>query len=222
VELTGYYFRETTPAYLDAIKARCAEKKLTISGSAVGNDFCLVDPTERRQQGMMVREWIEHTARLGGKTLRIFAGKIPKGNSEEESRDRCILAIQAMCQVAEKAGVKLALENHGGITSTAEQLLAIYDGVDHPALGINLDTGNFHTDDPYAEMEKVVSKAVNVQVKTEVQPKGQPKQDADLKRIVAMLKKANYRGALVLEYEAAADPRTAVPRHLEELRQLLG
>ena len=62
---------------------------------------------------------------------------------------------------------------------------------------------------------------VCVQVKTEVSPNGK-KEPADLARMVKILKDANYHGYLALEYEAAEDPKVAVPRHIKELRKLLG
>jgi hypothetical protein len=36
------------------------------------------------------------------------------------------------------------------------------------------------------------------------------------------MRKANYRGYVTLEYEAAEDPLTAVPRHLAALRKAIG
>ena len=60
-----------------------------------------------------------------------------------------------------------------------------------------------------------------MQLKSEVEPAGQPKQPADLKRLVDLLKRANYRGYVVLEYEGAEEPLTAVPRHLAELKKVL-
>jgi sugar phosphate isomerase/epimerase len=60
-----------------------------------------------------------------------------------------------------------------------------------------------------------------VQVKTEVTPKGGKKQDADLGRVVGLLREARYSGYVVLEYEAAEDPFTAVPKHLKTLRELI-
>ena len=45
---------------------------------------------------------------------------------------------------------------------------------------------------------------------------------ADFGRFVKILKKANYRGYVVLEYEAKEDPFVAVPRYLKELRKLIG
>jgi hypothetical protein len=62
---------------------------------------------------------------------------------------------------------------------------------------------------------------VNVQVKSEISRKGQKKELADLKRIVKMLRDVNYQGFVTLEYEAAEDAWTAVPRLLKELGQAL-
>jgi hypothetical protein len=58
-------------------------------------------------------------------------------------------------------------------------------------------------------------------VKSEVSPNGK-KQEADLKRVIDILKSASFRGYVVLEYEAAADPKTAVPKYVKELRSLIG
>lgn len=219
VELTAYYFAETSPEYLAGLKSRCTRLGLDVSGTAVGNNFC--DPDKLKTEMANVKSWIEHTSRLGGKTIRIFAGSVPKGDSEEKARERSVAAIQEACDYAAKYGIYLALENHGGITGTADQLLAIVTAVKHEHFGVNLDTGNFHTEDPYGDLERVAPYAVNVQVKTEVSPKGKGVQEADLSRLIQILRKANYRGYVALEYEAKEEAKTAVPRHLAELRKLM-
>jgi sugar phosphate isomerase/epimerase len=158
---------------------------------------------------------------LGGKTLRIFAGTVEKTDTEEKARERVVAAIQEACDHAATFGVYLALENHGGITSTPEQILALVKAVKHDWFGVNLDTGNFHTEDPYADLARIAPYAVNVQVKTEIQAAGKKKEEADLKKLIGMLRDAGYRGYVALEYEAAEDPKTAVPRHAAE-RKLMG
>ena len=40
----------------------------------------------------------------------------------------------------------------------------------------------------------------------------------DLKRVADILRSANYQGYVALEYEAAADPYTAIPPLLKKLR----
>jgi sugar phosphate isomerase/epimerase len=221
VELTSYYFAETSEDYLEKLRTQAARKKLAISGVPVGNDFCRRDAEEHKKQVRMVKDWTERAAKLGAPTVRIFAGALEKGDTLAEAQKRVVAAIEECCEVAEKLGVVLAMENHGGITATPEQLLALVKPVKSKALGVNIDTGNFHTADPYADIAKIAPYGVVAQVKTEVSPANK-KQEADLGRVVKILKDANFHGYVALEYEAAEDPKVAVPRYVKELRKLIG
>jgi sugar phosphate isomerase/epimerase len=226
-ELTAYYFPKTTPEYLKEIKKRCDDHKLAVSGTAVGNDFCWPDKAKQKEQMEYVTRWIEHSAALGAKTMRIFAGSVRKGASEDDARQRAIDAIGKACEVAGKHKLILALENHGGITATSEQFLKIVKAVNSEHFGVNLDTGNFRTKDPYADLEKAAPYAVVVQIKTEVfyeQPaekgkKTYKRQESDFAKLTKMLRDVTYQGYVALEYEAAEDPKTAVPRYVKELRK---
>ena len=222
VELTGYYFPETTPEYLARLKGKCTRLGLDVSGTAVGNNFCVSDPAKLKEQIASVKKWTEHSSLLGSKALRIFAGNVEKGDTEEKARGRCIEAIQECCDHAAKYGVYMALENHGGIVNTIDQMLDIVKAVKHDWFGVNWDSGNFHSADPYADLEKLAPYAVNAQIKVEISRAGQKKEDADLKRKVDILKQSGYRGYVALEYEAAEDPKVAIPRHIETLRKLIG
>jgi sugar phosphate isomerase/epimerase len=222
VELTQYYFAETSPEYLAALKGRATRLGLDVSGTAVGNNFCVADPEKLKQEIATVKQWVEHTSRLGGKTIRIFAGNAPKGDPEEKARARCVEAIQEACDHAGKYGIYLALENHGGIVATIDQMLTLVKAVKHDWFGVNFDTGNFHSADPYADLEKLAPYAVVCQIKSEIQRMGMKKEEADLKRLTDILRQANFRGYVALEYEAAEDPKTAVPRNIETLKKLMG
>jgi sugar phosphate isomerase/epimerase len=221
IEPTAYYFSTTAPEYLARLKGKCTRLGLDVSGTAIGNNFCHTDAAKMKAQQKYVRDWTEHTARLGGKTVRIFAGNLAKGDTEEKARARCIAAIQEACDHAAKFGVYLALENHGGITGTIDQTLALVKAVKHDWFGVNWDTGNFHSDDPYADLVKLAPYAVVVQIKTEIKRKGQPKEQADLKRLLDILRAANYRGYVSLEYEADEEPKTGVPKAIQALQKLL-
>jgi sugar phosphate isomerase/epimerase len=221
VELTAYYFPETTPRYLARLKGRCTRLGLDISGTAVGNNFCTTNASRLKEQIDHVKRWIEYTSRLGGKTIRIFAGTVERGDTEERARQRAIEAIEDVCRHAADYGVYLALENHGGITATPDQMLAIVRAVKSEWFGVNFDTGNFQTKDPYADLARIAPYAVTVQIKTEIQRAGAKPEEADLKRLIGILQDARYRGYVALEYEASEDARTAVPRALRALRTLL-
>src|SRR5438067_7672047 len=81
VEPTAYYFADTSPAYLARLKGHCSRLGLDVSGTAVGNDFCVADADKLKAQIAGVKEWAERAALLGAKTVRIFAGSVPKGES---------------------------------------------------------------------------------------------------------------------------------------------
>ena len=221
-ELTGYYFpQKVTTEYLLNLRQLTHRLGLAISGTAIGNDFCLPEGDARQQQLAECREWIDYAAIMGAPAIRIFAGKVPQGDSEEASIERCVAGINECLKYASTKGIFLALENHGGITSTPEQMMKIINQVDDsPWFGVNFDSGNFKTADPYADLEKIAPYAVNAQIKVAIAPDGK-KQPADFSRIVGILKNANYRGYVAFEYEEAAPPHEAIPQYLRQLKDLM-
>jgi sugar phosphate isomerase/epimerase len=222
VEPTAYYFADTSPEYLAHLKGKCTRLGLDVSGTAVGNNFCTSNPTKLREEIQSVKNWVEHASRLGAKTIRIFAGGVDKGDTEERARSQCVEAIQEACDYAAKYGVILALENHGGIVKTIDQMLTVVRAVKHDWFGVNWDTGNFISADPYDDLTRLAPYAVTVQIKTEIQRTGQKKEESDLKRLIGILRAADYRGYVALEYEAAEEPKTAIPRPIETLKKLMG
>ena len=80
---------------------------------------------------------------------------------------------------AGKYGVFLALENHGGLTTEVDGMLAIVRSIQSPWFGVNLDTGNFQSADPYGDLAKLAPYTINVQVKVVMHPEGQPSQPTD-------------------------------------------
>ncbi|HLF93071.1 MAG TPA: sugar phosphate isomerase/epimerase family protein [Planctomycetota bacterium] len=222
-ELTEYFFQKPiTPEYLQRIKRTAIKAGLPITCTPIGNTFTLPPGDARDKQLAAMKSWIDVSAELGSPAIRIFAGGTPKGVDEAEARKWAIECIKISLDHAAKRGVFLALENHGGIVATAEGMIAILEAVKHDWFGVNLDSGNFHTPDPYGDLEKIAPYAVTCQLKCEVTPKGGKKQDADYARVIEIMRKVKYRGFITLEYEAAEEPLTGIPKHLEAIRKLLG
>ena len=219
VELTSYYFPpDVKPAYLHRLKQKAFTLGLDISGTSVGNNFCLPAGPKRDETLKLVRTWIDNAAELDAPVIRIFAGVVLRGDKENEAVARAIEGIKESLPYAIEKGVTLAVENHGGITARPEQLLHIVRSVDSPNFGVNLDTGNFRGEDPYADLAQLAPYAVNVQVKTEIGSQGQPTSEVDYSRIIGILRDAKYSGYVALEYEAEEDPMVGVPAALKKLR----
>lgn len=222
-EPTSYYFpAEVSHAYLMNLKHHAFRLGLDISGTAIGNDFCLPDGPKRDAQLHMTREWIDHSAAMGAPVIRIFAGNVPKGDSEAAAIARCVAGINESLEYAAQKGVFLALENHGGITATPDQMLRIVEAVEpSPWFGVNFDSGNFKTDDPYRDLARIAPYTINAQIKVMMAPNGGKEEPADFARIIGILRDAGYRGYVVLEYEEAEDPKEVIPKYIDELRSLI-
>jgi sugar phosphate isomerase/epimerase len=221
-ELTGYYVPEPLPdGYLQGLRRAAFLQGLTVSGTAIGNTFTYAPGPERDREIAHTRTWIDRAVQLGAPTIRIFAGNLQKGTTLEQAQQWCIEAIRTCCDYAASRGVILALENHGGIVSKADDLLTIVRAVDSDWFGVNWDSGNVGGADPYGELAKLAPYAVTAQIKTHIGRNG-GHEPADFARVLDTLRKADYRGWLALEYEDEEDPKTAVPRLIEQLQKLIG
>jgi sugar phosphate isomerase/epimerase len=219
-ELTSYYFPEpTTHDYVRQLKRESFRLGLDVSGTAVGNDFSLPAGPERQKQIDHVKRWIELAEILGAPVIRIFAGRVRKETSPEEAHRLIVAGFEECCDYAGKHGVHLALENHGGPTGTADGILTLVRDVKSPWFGVNLDTGNFHSEDVYAELAQVAPYAINVQVKVVVHGPDGRKQPADFSRLAKILRDVHYRGYIVLEYEEPGDPRVECGKYVAQLRE---
>lgn len=220
-ELTSYFFDQEieAPALID-VRRHAFLRGIDIAGTAVGNNFTHPAGEERDKQLAYVNRWVENAVMLGAPHIRVFAGKHGKDQDEEAAWQNVIETMKIAADYAGEHGVFLGIENHDSIGNQATLLRLIKD-IDHPWVGVNLDTGNFRTADPYVDMEACAPYAVNVQVKVELKREGAAESEpTDLKRVTDILRAANYQGYVVLEYEAADGPYEAIPPILEQLRGL--
>jgi sugar phosphate isomerase/epimerase len=219
-ELTSYYFRETIDdAYLHALRRRALRNGVTISGTAIRNDFCRPPGPEKQEDIEHVKQWIDYAATLFAPHIRIFAGTLPDGVDKQTGIQWVADGIKEVLGYAAQRGILIGLENHGGITARAADHLAICDAVgDHPWFGINLDTGNYRTN-AYEELAMAAPRAVNVQVKAEVTRNDGTTEPTDYARIRDILVEADYKGWVALEYEEE-NPEAEIPKHVEELQEL--
>ena len=207
------------PSISGELKAAAFRRGLDVSGTAVGNDFCF-PPGERRDKEIAnVKRWIEYADMMDAPVIRIFSGTVKAGQSAEDARRLAIEAIEECCEYAGKYGVFLALENHGGLTTEVDGMLAIVRGVKSAWFGVNMDTGNFHTADVYGDLAKIAPYSINVQVKVAIHPAGKPSEPSDFKRLAKILRTAGYRGYIVLEFEAAGDPRVECEKFIGQIRE---
>ncbi len=79
---------------------------------------------------------IDKAALLGASWL------LDLGSDKAELYDSYVSVMQQAATYAERLGLKISVKPHGGITLTAEDLLALIKRVNRPAFGVCYDPGN--------------------------------------------------------------------------------
>ncbi|TKB96918.1 sugar phosphate isomerase/epimerase family protein [Pedobacter cryophilus] len=227
LDATGYFFptypKVPSDEYIYKLKNRAKELGITISGTGIRNDFASPDPAVRAAGVALAKEWILVAEKLDAPVLRLFAGEIPKGyeNRWDEVAGWMIESYKECAAFAEKHGVIIGIQNHGDMLQTAEQCIKVIKGVNSKAAGIIVDTGNFKTENPYADIEAMVPYAVNWQIKESAFGIGNPI-ETDYVKIMEILKRQNYKGFLPIETILVRgvpyDPFELVPAMFDKLR----
>jgi len=86
--------------------------------------------------------------------------------------------------------------------------------------GLVLDTGSFVTNEPYGEIEKAISYAVNWQIKEKITYKGK-NENTDLIKLFKIIKDSTYRGYLPIETLSPGDPYVIIPPFLQQVRDAM-
>lgn len=223
-EVTSYFVDEQTDAYMIKLRRHAYLRGIAISGTAIGNNFSLPKGPRLDEQIADTKKWIDRALLMGAPHIRVFAGNIPKDAPKDFTRavaDKVVIgALEECADYAGKRGIFLGLENHDSI-GTSAALLEMVKAVNNPWLGINLDSGNFRSADPYKDFAECIPYTLNVQYKVELHiGTGTAKQPADFKRFTQLLRDGGYQGWVALEYEAKEDSAVAVPRYLKQMKEL--
>ena len=222
LDLTVYWFpQHGQEAFYRSLRRKACRNAVEIPSIAIRTNLCRQDARDQEREVARLKHWVDVADRLGASHIRVFGGNIPKGVSEDDAAGWVAEILKRSADYAASRGVIVGLENHGGITLYADRIISIVKAVDHPFVGVNLDTGNFRSK-PYEQIAKCVQYAVNSQFKVDLRYEDGREEPCDWDRIVKMFFEGGYRGYMVLEYESKEDPFKAVPKHLGRLKELAG
>jgi len=212
VELTLYWLPSKNPSYFRKIKRLSFFRGLPISCAGISTNFCNPDISEREKAIKAVKEGLEIAHELGSPCLRVFGGYVPEGYSKDEAIGWIVESLNSCIDDAEDNGVVIAMENHGGITSKADDVIRIVEGVDSSWFRVNLDLGNYR-ESTYEEIAKTVPYAVHIHAKVSI-AKGMK---IDYQKVKEILESERYNGFLSIEYEEEEDAKIGVPKFAQYL-----
>jgi sugar phosphate isomerase/epimerase len=226
-ELTSYYFPTGSGHdYLMHIKELTVRLGLGISATAVGNDFCHPPGEERDKQLALAKQWIDNAVVMGTPVVRLFGGYIKRGDSADVAIERTAAGVNECLDYAAPKGIRLALENHSGITETPEQMAKIMSLVKpSPWFGTNFNTQGFRGADPYSQLATIAPYAINVHMQPFIF-RGNAREETDMQRAVNILAEAGYRGYVAFHYaqprgQSQQDHKVALRDYIERLRKMI-
>lgn len=216
VDMTGYYYKSTEPAYLAGLRHLAYKNGVPFSGVACGVSMVRADPAERAQSLVEIKKWVDVTDQLGASHLRIFAGKLPEGHSVKEGIGWVVDTMKAASDYSGQKGIMVGVEDHSGITQNSETCLEIMHRVNSPYAGINLDITHFLGGDRYRQIQACIPYATN----THIRAVFDDQTPIDLDRVWRMFAEAGFKGYMSAEYEGPEDPNTGVPKLIAKIRHL--
>lgn len=207
IEYVNAFFPKSAKdlGYLGELKRRCdlagvESVLIMVDGEGFLGDS---DAAARSQAIENHRKWIGAAAFLGCHAIRVNARSM---GSREEQQHLAADGLRRLTELGKAEGIKVIVENHGGLSSDGSWLAAVMREVDDPWCGTLPDFGNFHLGDDewydrYKGVEEMMPFAHAVSAKSHDFDIDGNEQHTDYRRMLDIVMKAGYRGWIGVEYE---------------------
>ena len=180
-------------------------------GGVVGASLSLEELQRRIGE---VNRAVDVAVFMGAPLIRVFGGGVPEGTENREAVwSTMISGFQAVSDYAAEKGILIGLHNHPPAAEpTSDDIFRILNDVDRENFTFILDTGRWRgaptsreetsdsSEDIYRYMEQTAPYASYVRAKIYKVDSGQ-EELLDYRRIIAILKKANFNGNMSIVFE---------------------
>ena len=208
---TFYYSKAKDMAYLKDLKDRCDSegvKAVLIMCDALG-DLGDLDSEKRAQAVINHHPWVDAAKYLGCHAIRVNAAGT---GTEDEVRSAAIEGLSALTEYGKKNDINIIVENHGGYSSDGSWLASVMAGVNDPYCGTLPDFGNFCIErnadfsckkeyDRYKGTAELMPYAKGISAKTHDFDEEGDETHTDYRKMLQIVKDADYTGYIDIEYE---------------------
>jgi sugar phosphate isomerase/epimerase len=212
----GREFDPSSPSgrkWLDTLASRMAAEGTTcqhISNNAP-RDLAELEPERRRAGIDVAKKWLDAGKIIGAKSMRVNSGgpriappavaqpgDYPKADDLAKYIAACIESLKELADHGGKAGVKVTLENHWGLTANPMNVRAILDEVAHPFCEASPDFCNWEHEYLLYHGLKALAPYTHTTVHAKYWNRWK---ENDIRRSVKIMLDAGFKGAFALEYE---------------------
>ena len=213
ISYNDMYFKSVDDAFLDQVVAAVKKADRVVTCYVIEGNLAIADEAKRKAQIEADKQKLRAAHRLGAPVVRINVGSA--GSTEQDDTagfERVVAAFKELIPVARELKVKISIENHGGVSRNADNIVKLIKATDPKWVGSLIDFGNFPDAVRYEEIAKVAPYALVTHVKiNEFDEKGEAK-SYDFPKALAIVKKQNYSGPISIEYEGKGDPIEGVQK----------
>lgn len=228
-----------TDGAVEAIGDALAQTGRVLSGVSLSNNFNQEDGGALAQQIANVEHWMAVGAEVGAPVMRIFGGHVTDRTDAEAmagAHQRVLDALGQVTRRAERLGVVLALENHGGLPCSASEQVEVIEAIGSPNLQATIDVGNYMACGQEAhEGTHVAAECCAyvhfkdfAKIPSAERPWGWTTRpatvgagDIDHRACLLALREAAFDGFVALEYEGEDDESVGVPASVAYMNQVM-
>ena len=166
-----------------------------------GYDLCAPDETDRKIAVAENMVYLPVAHRLGLAYYRVNTGG--QNPATPQDIEQAIKSFRDLSAVAWDRGIRIAMENHGGLSLDPAAVIQVIEAVGRDRLATVPDIGNFgKEEDAYARIARIAPYAVAVHAKVYSFDEAGEAGNIDLKRMVGIVEGAGFRGPWSIETTA--------------------
>jgi L-ribulose-5-phosphate 3-epimerase len=173
----------------------------------VDTDLTISDADTRRAQLAHVATAIEAARFLGAPLLRITTGG-KEGDSAAVGQT--VDTLRSVLPAAMAGGVKLAIENHFGLSADPHALAEIVTVLNSPYVGVCLDLGNFREGEADEGIRLLAPHAIHVHAKSFASGSDGEETKINYRAAMQALHAVGYDGVLSIEFEGDGSPADGI------------
>jgi sugar phosphate isomerase/epimerase len=174
-------------------------------------DLSELDADRRRAGIEVAKKWLDAGKIIGAKSMRVNSGgpriappavaqpgDYPKADELASYISACVESLKELADYGGKAGVKVTLENHWGLTANPMNIRAIIDEVANPYCEASPDFCNWEHEYLLYHGLKALAPYTHTNVHAKYWNRWK---NNDVRRSVKIMLDAGFRGTFALEYE---------------------
>ncbi len=212
IEFVNTLFEVPTEGYLKQLKQQAAMYGVTMVLIMVDDegDGCAPTKQGRREFDIFHRKWVDIAHYLGCHAIRTNC-RGPEGVDKMRALNWAVESYQMLLAYARPSGIRILIENHGGVSNDGDWMVQLMQQVNDPLFGTYPDWREPHPDfDNWAYLDKTLPYAGGMSYRN------QPTDDLTA-RMIQLSKDKGYQGWYGIE----SSGREEVKKGIELLKKYL-